>query len=86
MRYINGSTYEGFWKKDKKCGRGVMLWRDVDEIYTGDWKDNLPDGMGEYIWSEAGGSGSGNGNNTGNIHLVALGSRWSVGLVATQAR
>jgi MORN repeat len=35
MRYASGSSYEGFWKEDRKCGQGVMIWKDVDEVYTG---------------------------------------------------
>ena len=25
----------GEWSLDKKCGRGVMVWKDVDEMYLG---------------------------------------------------
>ena len=35
MRYPSGSSYEGEWKEDKKSGKGAMIWKDVDEVYTG---------------------------------------------------
>lgn len=54
MRYISGNTYEGCWADDKKCGRGVMIWKDIDEVYSGDWYDDKPHGRGEHIWGDNG--------------------------------
>lgn len=53
MRYPSGNTYEGEWSLDKKCGNGVMIWKDVDEIYLGNWADDQPHGYGEYIWADS---------------------------------
>ena len=52
MRYNSGNHYEGYWEKDKKCGRGVMVWKDSDEVYIGEWKDDKCEGEGEHIWGE----------------------------------
>lgn len=54
MKYATGNSYEGEWKAGKKCGRGVMVWREVDEVYTGDWANDLPHGYGEHIWGDGG--------------------------------
>jgi hypothetical protein len=35
MKYASGNTYEGQWVGDKKCGRGLMSWIDIDETYAG---------------------------------------------------
>ena len=53
MRYKSGNSYEGDWVADKKCGRGVMVWKDVDEMYLGEWENDLPHGYGEHIWAES---------------------------------
>ena len=32
MKYESGDTYEGDWVNDRKCGRGIMLWKANDEV------------------------------------------------------
>ena len=29
-----------------------MTWHTLDEVYMGDWKDDLPHGKGEHIWGK----------------------------------
>lgn len=53
MRYASGNIYEGAWAADKKCGDGVMVWKDVDEMYLGEWAEDQPHGQGEYIWADS---------------------------------
>lgn len=50
MKYASGNTYEGEWKEDKKCGKGVMIWKTVGETYVGSWENDMPHGFGEHIW------------------------------------
>ena len=35
MIYPSGNSYEGMWLEDKKCGLGAMIWKSIDEVYTG---------------------------------------------------
>ena len=44
MIYSNKEKYEGTWFEDKKCGNGQMDWE--NEIYKGEWAENLPNGFG----------------------------------------
>jgi hypothetical protein len=38
-----------------KCGHGRMIWKNgTEEEYIGEWKDNKPNGQGEYIWRKMG--------------------------------
>ncbi|KAJ1428260.1 hypothetical protein B484DRAFT_318901, partial [Ochromonadaceae sp. CCMP2298] len=53
MKYRSGNSFEGFWESDQKSGSGVMVWRDKDELYTGQWAADLPDGFGEHVWGES---------------------------------
>ena len=53
MVYASGNVYEGYWSKDKKCGDGVMQWKNKDELYMGQWKDDEPHGYGEHIWGDS---------------------------------
>lgn len=54
MRYASGNSYEGEWEFDQKCGQGAMQWKDVDEVYMGQWRNDLPHGFGEHIWGDNG--------------------------------
>lgn len=53
MKYASGNSYEGFWVGDMKHGKGVMSWRDIDEVYIGTWSNDKPHGYGEHIWGES---------------------------------
>ncbi|CAE7342973.1 RSPH10B [Symbiodinium microadriaticum] len=52
MTYQTGNTYEGEWENDMKCGLGVMTWLDRNELHIGKWREDLPDGHGEHIWTD----------------------------------
>jgi hypothetical protein len=45
--WVDGSIYEGYWRKDKANGRGRLIHADGD-VYTGDWKDDKAHGYGVY--------------------------------------
>ncbi|CAJ0968670.1 unnamed protein product [Ranitomeya imitator] len=45
---LKDATYEGRWISGKPHGRGVLSWPD-GRIYTGDFRNGLEDGYGEYI-------------------------------------
>lgn len=43
------ATYEGNYTDGKKAGTGKMTYPNGD-IYTGEWKDNMMDGEGTYVY------------------------------------
>lgn len=47
-QYKNGQRYEGMWKNNKYHGHGTEIMRD-GAIYSGNFKDGLREGLGEYI-------------------------------------
>jgi hypothetical protein len=53
MKYPSGNHFEGEWRNDQKNGYGIMIWRDLDEVYTGTWLDDKPHGYGEHIWGDS---------------------------------
>lgn len=65
-RYKNGAKYNGNWCDNKKEGEGSMYWENNDvsntfffgeyalvlfQFYAGEWKDDNPNGYGEYTWN-----------------------------------
>lgn len=50
MRYANGDVYEGEWLRDTKCGHGKMSWKSSKQEFTGQWRDNMPNGLGTHVW------------------------------------
>ena len=38
---------------DVKNGQGSMTWFDVNEKYTGGWKNDCQEGRGEHVWMES---------------------------------
>ena len=48
----NRKDYEGEWKEGKRCGRGVMHFKD-GAVYEGEWKDNCFHGTGVYTYPES---------------------------------
>lgn len=46
MTYRNGSTYEGQWKDDERCGQGK--WQSGSRWYEGKWENNRMNGEGTY--------------------------------------
>ena len=45
---VNGDSYNGEWRNNKKDGPGTYLWKKSGAIYEGDWKDDLRNGFGMY--------------------------------------
>uniref|UniRef100_A0A4W6DLD4 Alsin Rho guanine nucleotide exchange factor ALS2 n=1 Tax=Lates calcarifer TaxID=8187 RepID=A0A4W6DLD4_LATCA len=45
---LKEATYEGRWLNGKPNGRGVLKWPD-GRIYTGEFKNGLEDGFGEFV-------------------------------------
>lgn len=43
------ATYEGTYTDGKKAGTGKMTYPNGDE-YTGEWKDNVMEGEGTYVY------------------------------------
>ncbi|XP_023024416.2 uncharacterized protein isoform X2 [Leptinotarsa decemlineata] len=41
-----GDKYIGEWRKNKKNGKGVLYTKNYEEIYEGDFKNDLPHGYG----------------------------------------
>lgn len=50
MKFKNGNSYEGSWKRNQFNGYGKMNFKNGD-IYTGNWKENKIQGKGEMIYS-----------------------------------
>lgn len=50
VEYSKGNKYIGEFKKDKKCGKGEMIFQNKD-IYIGEFHNDLINGYGKYIWS-----------------------------------
>ena len=41
--WIDGSMYEGYWRKDKANGKGRLIHADGD-VYEGNWIDDKAEG------------------------------------------
>ena len=53
----NGSIYEGYWNKDKACGKGRKIYAGdiyAGDVYEGDWLDDAFHGKGIYIYNNGG--------------------------------
>ena len=64
--YRNNSKYEGEFRKDKKCGKGKVVF-DSGDTYDGEFNDNKFNGYGHYIWFKNGHEYKGNYLN-GKFH------------------
>jgi hypothetical protein len=51
--YRSNSKYEGEFQKDKKCGKGKIVF-DSGDKYEGEFRDNKFNGYGHYIWFKNG--------------------------------
>ena len=49
--YRSKIKYEGDFRKDKKCGKGKILFESGD-TYEGEFNDNKFNGYGHYIWAK----------------------------------
>lgn len=43
---VNGDSYTGEWKNDKKHGRGIQKWKNSQLVYEGYWEDGKRCGPG----------------------------------------
>ena len=50
MFYESGNRYDGLWFENSKSTTGKMFWKDSMQSYEGNWLNDQPDGLGEYIW------------------------------------
>ena len=46
MFYSNGTSFEGYWRNDKREGNGLLLTKENKEIYRGEFKNDLFHGKG----------------------------------------
>jgi len=47
MSYSNGNTYKGYWKKNRRHGKGVFKSKTTGK-FDGDFKDDINEGFG--VW------------------------------------
>ena len=45
-----GDRYEGYWKKNKRCGKGTQYYALINETYEGNFIDDKRTGKGKYIF------------------------------------
>lgn len=45
---MNGNTYAGEWRDDKKEGKGVYNYNSTGEKYEGEWRNGERNGRGVY--------------------------------------
>jgi hypothetical protein len=69
LDYSSGNYYIGTWKYDKKEGEGAMYYISSNELYRGQWRNNLPNGIGEYLWLNIAGLKNRTVNNKLQTHL-----------------
>jgi hypothetical protein len=50
----NEGQFVGNFQKNKKNGKGKMIYKISGDIYEGEYKDDLFDGQGHYIWKANG--------------------------------
>ena len=49
IEYFNGGKYNGGWNNNKFNGNGTFTYANgINEIYDGDWKDGLEEGIGYH--------------------------------------
>ncbi len=49
-KYKNGSMYEGYYRKNKKHGKGKYTFSDGHQYYNGEWKNNKRHGHGLRLY------------------------------------
>jgi hypothetical protein len=47
MYYTSGNTYFGNWTDNSKADYGTMYWKDQQQKYEGNWKNDSPEGFGK---------------------------------------
>lgn len=72
LTFLFGNMYEGDRHGLAMNGQGLYSWKDEGAVFRGEFKDNMPAGRGEYVWSDG-------STYTGGI---ARGQREGVGVFA----
>jgi hypothetical protein len=50
MVYSGGDVYDGYWKNDKRNGKGILISK--LGTYFGEWKDDAKHGKGQFYSSK----------------------------------
>lgn len=50
--FPNGDTYEGMYLNGTRNGYGVYRWKATGAQYSGEYKDNLRDGQGLFVYPD----------------------------------
>ena len=50
--YLNGDTYDGEWKRDKKHGHGTYMFFNKGNKYEGSWREDKMNGRGIYYYAD----------------------------------
>lgn len=74
--YPSGNVYVGEWAHDQRQGHGTMQWSTVQQRYTGQWLQGLPDGFGEHVWEQQRPAAAAQGSNHA-MHIRH--NRWVAG-------
>ncbi|XP_035209974.1 MORN repeat-containing protein 3-like [Stegodyphus dumicola] len=53
VNYENGDSYSGEWMNDFKCGYGTKVWRSLNLVYSGYWKNDKRSDLGEIYLPES---------------------------------
>ena len=49
MKFPSGETYEGYWKDDKRYGKGKATWLN-GQIFYGDYRNDKLEGLGTMMF------------------------------------
>jgi len=72
IEYFNGGKYCGEWKSNKFHGKGTFEYANgINEIYKGDWKNGLEEGIGYHY---------NNNSKIGYMGYWAKGKRQGIGI------
>jgi hypothetical protein len=50
--WSNGSIYEGSYSNDKKNGYGVLMNKEGEIVYAGEWRNGNPEGQKMNLFSK----------------------------------
>ncbi len=50
LHYPSGNIYHGSWVENRKEGQGTFKWIKLKEEYTGQFKNNIQEGLGRHTW------------------------------------
>lgn len=52
IKWKNGNVYDGNIHDNKMHGNGYIIWYDGNQKYTGQWTNDIQNGLGVFIWFE----------------------------------